>query len=628
MSDKEERTVQGPSAEETGAGEGTAEEQPREPQTEENMDDRIEKAMAKIISDTAEEQQSEHSGAEEPVMAEEQPETPAQQEPSVKEEPVKQPEPAVSGQSAAAPAAGQPAGPMKVKPMPKGQPIRGKAKPVVKSPADRNWQKVKSAYYREDDIAPRKKSSHKVLKSMGIVAAMVVVTAGCAYGMLSYYYSNRFFQGTTINGIDCSGLTVAEVEEKIADRVENYSIEVTARDMEPQSISGDSIDYEYMPDGSVGKALEEQDPLQWISGYFGEREVTASTNISYSREKLSEQFHTLECTKPENQIAPEDAYVTFQDTQFVIVPETEGRTLDVDKAQTVVEEAVNESADQVSLDRDELYTKAAVRSDNPELVAELESCNAYTRASITYTFGEETRTLDGATIKDWLTLDENGHLVKDNASLSQHISEYVAQLAAEFDTVGSERNFHTTTGRDIVVGGGNYGWQIDQAAEAAQLLTEITGGQTVTREPVYEVRAMQAGRDDIGSTYIEVDLSSQHMWFYQNGSVIFESDFVSGDMRYTDRMTPSGVCHLYYKQRDQVLRGDKKPDGTYEYEQPVSYWMPFNGGVGFHDANWRGSFGGDIYMGNGSHGCINMPPSNAATLYDLINTEVPIVVFY
>ena len=56
--------------------------------------------------------------------------------------------------------------------------------------------------------------------------------------------------------------------------------------------------------------------------------------------------------------------------------------------------------------------------------------------------------------------------------------------------------------------------------------------------------------------------------------------------------------------------------------------MPFYGGYGFHDASWRSKFGGSIYNYSGSHGCINLPKSKAGTLYDLIDKEVPIVIFY
>ena len=180
----------------------------------------------------------------------------------------------------------------------------------------------------------------------------------------------------------------------------------------------------------------------------------------------------------------------------------------------------------------------------------------------------------------------------------------------------------------MTVGGGEYGWQINQSEEVNQLFNEITSGQTVSREPVYSSTANAYAPNDIGSTYIEVDLGAQHMYYYQDGALIFDSDFVSGNMSYSDRATPTGVYSLYYKKSPDVLRGKKLPNGQYEYETPVNYWMPFCGGVGFHDANWRSSFGGDIYLTNGSHGCINLPPEKAKQLYGIIQTGIPIVMFY
>ena len=85
---------------------------------------------------------------------------------------------------------------------------------------------------------------------------------------------------------------------------------------------------------------------------------------------------------------------------------------------------------------------------------------------------------------------------------------------------------------------------------------------------------------------------------------------------------------LKYKEKDTTLRGPKKEDGSYEWESPVTYWMPFNGGIGFHDADWQPYFGGDRFMEGGSHGCINMPPEKAAELYNIIDCNIPIVCFY
>ncbi len=106
--------------------------------------------------------------------------------------------------------------------------------------------------------------------------------------------------------------------------------------------------------------------------------------------------------------------------------------------------------------------------------------------------------------------------------------DYVAQLAADHDTVGTERQFQTTSGRTVYVYGSAYGWKIDQDKEVAQLMQEIQSGTQTTREPVYSMRANAHGINDLGDTYIEVDLTEQYMWYYQDGNVIFESDIVSG----------------------------------------------------------------------------------------------------
>ena len=110
---------------------------------------------------------------------------------------------------------------------------------------------------------------------------------------------------------------------------------------------------------------------------------------------------------------------------------------------------------------------------------------------------------------------------------------------------------------------------------------------------------------------MEVNLTAQHLFFYKDGKLLVESDFVSGNAA-RGWSTPSGAYPLTYKERNATLNGEG-------YSTPVSYWMPFNGGIGLHDASWRSSFGGTIYKTNGSHGCINLPPP--VLCYELAGTE-------
>ena len=588
MKEKEDSPLETEAVQEEASGEETAE----------AFEDKIEKAMEKIVADTAG-QDTGDSGRGEPSSAQ-----------------TEKPESASSAQEQKT--VQKPAQP----------------RPAQKAPVTYNYPRPSAAQRAiragsQVTIQKPKKRSGKALKIAGVAAAMVVVAAGCVYGAGTYYFSNKFFVGTSINGLDCSMKTAAQVEDLIAQKVEDYSIDVKTADQGDQSIEGSSIDYKYVPDGGIQTLLDKQKPYEWVKGFFEPSTYSAEENISFDENKLKEQMLSLNCAKEENQVAPENAYVAFQDGQFVIVPETQGSMLDETKALQALEDAVSDSKTEVDFSKLDVYQKAAVTKDDPTLQATLSECNNYTKASITYTFGDQTEVLDGNTIKDWLQFDENGQFVKNDDALKQKITEWVAGLAQRHDTLGSSRSFTTTSGNTITVSGGEYGWQINQSEEVNQLFNEITTGQTVSREPLYSSRAATYGPpNDIGSTYIEVDLSAQHMYYYQDGSVIFDSDFVSGNMSYSDRATPTGIYSLYYKKSPDVLRGKALPGGGYEYETPVTYWMPFCGGVGFHDANWRSSFGGDIYLTNGSHGCINLPPSKAAELYNIIQTGVPIVMFY
>lgn len=588
MKEKEDSPLETEAVQEEASGEETAE----------AFEDKIEKAMEKIVADTAG-QDTGDSGRGEPSSAQ-----------------TEKPESASSAQEQKT--VQKPAQP----------------RPAQKAPVTYNYPRPSAAQRAiragsQVTIQKPKKRSGKALKIAGVAAAMVVVAAGCVYGAGTYYFSNKFFVGTSINGLDCSMKTAAQVEDLIAQKVEDYSIDVKTADQGDQSIEGSSIDYKYVPDGGIQTLLDKQKPYEWVKGFFEPSTYSAEENISFDENKLKEQMLSLNCAKEENQVAPENAYVAFQDGQFVIVPETQGSMLDETKALQALEDAVSDSKTEVDFSKLDVYQKAAVTKDDPTLQATLSECNNYTKASITYTFGDQTEVLDGNTIKDWLQFDENGQFVKNDDALKQKITEWVAGLAQRHDTLGSSRSFTTTSGNTITVSGGEYGWQINQSEEVNQLFNEITTGQTMSREPLYSSRAATYGPpNDIGSTYIEVDLSAQHMYYYQDGSVIFDSDFVSGNMSYSDRATPTGIYSLYYKKSPDVLRGKALPGGGYEYETPVTYWMPFCGGVGFHDANWRSSFGGDIYLTNGSHGCINLPPSKAAELYNIIQTGVPIVMFY
>ena len=123
-----------------------------------------------------------------------------------------------------------------------------------------------------------------------------------------------------------------------------------------------------------------------------------------------------------------------------------------------------------------------------------------------------------------------------------------------------------------------------------------------------------------GLTYIDISIEKQRVILFENGRKVMESACVTGTPN-RERATHYGSFRINYKQRNRILRGSQKL-----YEAFVSYWMPFDGGIGLHDATWRGSFSGNIYKSNGSHGCINLPPAFAKQLYERVTVGMPVYV--
>ena len=464
----------------------------------------------------------------------------------------------------------------------------------------------------------KKKKCAKWQKKVLICGTVIACIFGLVYAGGAFYYKDKFFKGTKINGVSCENLTAREAEEKIEDKIEDYSLEITFKNGEKEIINGKEISYEYLSDGKIQEHLENQNPFLWTSGFFKEHDYEVGEAITFDDTKLQEKLNTFACMQEENMIPPKDAYIAFENNSFVIKLLTE-------KLLT----SVKESKNTFSAEEAGVYVLPAITGEDETLKHQQEVWNGCAAVTVTYTFGDKKEVLDGMTVKDWMTYDENGNYVENLGVLQQHIRDYVQTLGEKYNTIGTKRTLTSTyTGEPVTVSGGSYGYLIDIRGERAQLLKDIQSHGNIGREPIYAKKGKAYGENDIGNTYVELDLSAQHLWYYKDGALCMESDFVSGTYNDKSRRTPSGIYSLAYKQRNQVLRPAPNPDGTYDYESPVSYWMPFNGGIGLHDANWRGRFGGNIYRNSGSHGCINLPVSFAGKFYESIEAGCPIVCFY
>lgn len=242
----------------------------------------------------------------------------------------------------------------------------------------------------------------------------------------------------------------------------------------------------------------------------------------------------------------------------------------------------------------------------------------YCSARVEYQFGDKAEVLDGDRIVGWIRYDAvTGTIYLDQ----EEIEGYIGELAEKYDTWQKPREFQTSQGDWVTVTGGSYGWLLDQEHEVEVLGHLIRSGADRKRIPRFAQTAADWSHSDLGDTYVEVDLTNQHLWLYVDGNQELSTDCVTGTYTDAQKVTPSGTYTIYYKASPAVLKG---PD----WNSPVSYWMPFNGGIGLHDATWRSSFGDNIFMYNGSHGCVNLPLAAAETIYSYAYSGMPVICYY
>lgn len=465
----------------------------------------------------------------------------------------------------------------------------------------------------------RKKKNKRIVlwSSLGVLVVFLLglLIAG------SVYCSSHFSKGTVINEIDASGLTMEELEN----RMREYVLTVKERTGEgsyiTETITGDQIGVTVSNTDELEGILKKQNIIKAISSYIrGEQQVYTVENLyAYVDSALMTAILKLQGFQDSFVTEPVDAHISEYDPQsgYQIVPEIRGNVLNQTKTIQTVKEAVDALLPETDLEEAGCYEEPSVYADDEKLTERLAQMKQYTDLRIVYHFGQQDEVIDGSVLSQWLVVDEETNKVSVS---EEEIDDFVVMLRKKYDTIFRSREFQTSYGKTITIEGGDYGWWMNYSQEQEELKEMIKNGESGERIPVYYQTAAVYGSQDYGNTYIEINLTAQHLFLYVDGEKKMESEFVSGNAsRGFD--TPAGIYGITYKEQDAMLVGEN-------YETPVSYWMPFNGNIGLHDAIWRDSFGADIYKKSGSHGCVNMPYLKAKELYGEIAKGTPVICYY
>ena len=434
------------------------------------------------------------------------------------------------------------------------------------------------------------------------------------YLITSIYFAYHFFFHTEINGVKVSLKAHANTEKTIKSYVKDYKLELIERDGEREVILGQDIGMVFNEKNNMHSVYNRTSSLAWVSSFFKNTKYYVDDLYVYNKDILISKINELKCLNKKI-IEPKNVSFKYNNGLYEPMAEVYGNKINKDKLMSVIEASILRGITKIDLNESLCYVdpKYTLSSDKTPIAQDL--LNTFVNTRITYLFGSEKEILDASTISEWLGVNDNLDVTINQIA----VMKYIRELSKKYDTVGIKRNFKTSIGKVVEVEGGLYGWKINQPGEIKALLNDIKDGKIVEREPVYLQKALSRGKDEIGSTYVEVNITKQHLWFYKKGKLITQGDVVTGNPN-RGNSTVVGTYMLNYKQKGANLTG---PD----YEAEVTYWMPFFGNIGIHDASWRYSFGGKIYKTNGTHGCINAPLYLAKTIFENIEEGTPIICY-
>lgn len=476
----------------------------------------------------------------------------------------------------------------------------------------------------------------KVIKVCIVIVLLIVTMLGLGYLGLAYYYQNGFSFQTYINGVYCTGKSVEEVNKELSNAYDYEGLTIETLEG-TYTITTKELSYAYDYREPLEYFLSQQISLLWIRNIFIGDSFHMNPKVTYDEAVLNDFFEetVLQDSKRENY----EVSISVGEDGFLLSDGKEN-LLDEALAYETICKALDEGVSFIHLYEAGCYYNKPYSEKEQELVDFYYELNRFQNKEVCFQFGDEIERMDPKTLASMLTCYEFFQTKKTILPTDYKESFYeeyteeeetIKRLAVDDDKVFEALNcffdpyntygnhtFQTHDGRVLHIEDGTYGNQIKIKTELQEFKRFIESDkQEYQRMPEYSKEALYKGKDDIGPTYIEIDIGNQKMFYFENEELVYETDVVTGK----HNATPECVCYVYNKQKNRVLRGPG-------YASPVKFWMPVIRGVGIHDASWRDEYGGDIYISNGSHGCINTPYDIVSQMYERVEIGTPVIMYY
>ncbi|MCC8192696.1 MAG: L,D-transpeptidase/peptidoglycan binding protein [Ruminococcus sp.] len=498
----------------------------------------------------------------------------------------------------------------------------------------------------KENKAPKKQKKKKKKKRTAVlfVLGLLIILLGGAYIIGLMMTNDKFLPNTYINGVNVSGMTAEQAVETIEELGNQLDkIVFLKNDGSSVTIPYERFGYEFNTEEVVDEAISGTNEYLYFLHFFKTTEITDEMVGSYDESELEEEINNASFGTKE----PTNAkIVQGDDGKFTISAEKEGTVVETDKVLAAAIEAIDAGVEEVDLEAEGCYKQPEITSE--DLEDKLEELNKIFDVVIELDFDYTTEKISYDTIEDAFTFEDDGTYAIDQ----EIVWEWVETLRDKYDTLHKTRKFTATLQGEITIDSQEdyygkkdaiFGYMMDSDETAAAIVEAFMAGESTTIEPVYyhnggyyydtmgQVEHDESDEADVITdisridSYIEVDLTNQELWYYEDGELVFECGVVSG-LPTAERMTYPGIYQLWYKETDKTMTGETTEG---EYESTCSFWNYISvRSIGIHDAVWQSSFGGDRYTWAGSHGCVGVSYDSAKFIYESVPLGTVVIMYY
>jgi lipoprotein-anchoring transpeptidase ErfK/SrfK len=454
------------------------------------------------------------------------------------------------------------------------------------------------------------------LAAMGFVVGFFVLGSHLA---LTSWYNGRMLPGVAVAGHDLGGLSLSQARHVIQGAAKAYRAKL--------DVAGEHYE---LTAAQMGVTFDDEATMMaayasgrgdWLPPAHHE-----SIGLSYHLDRGQLNAFVTGVAKKVG-TPPVDAGVTVTGSKLATIPEKSGWSIDRVGLERLLQDDVS-SPGGVAIKLQPRQQLADIQTNM--LGTTLDETRRLMATPIVLTYNDKTFTPTQSDIGQWLAFEKQPDGLSFKLVPKVDVAKlkgYVQTVANAIDTAPVPKKITVENGVSKQQQDGQDGLAIEQDPLTAAITEAVTKQEpltyAITSHPVpFKTISTNLVSLDLGR-YIEVNLSKQHLWVWQDHNVIFDSPITSGATG-AGFPTATGLFSIYYKATNTHLIGNAYGP-RYNYDVFVQYWMPFYQGFGLHDASWRnGNFGGQDYYYGGSHGCVNLPLATAEFLYNWADVGTPV----